>query len=498
MNSEIGICYYLAQDYKSYSFTLKPDQLSDASKFALRVIDLNRSVFGTTQYKITDTRLFSSDTIDNKIISIELADSAREQNVNSTTNNITCSITITTTTSCRNASNPHSNPCTTTITSTMWCDNEWPGGGNPFPGGGGGGGGGDIPPAFPCFLNPSYTGQTNNISNSLWPDGPPRPCPPTGTGWIPAPQGATNLYGYYYSRLAQLDSMLSINPYAVEPCDSLEILNSFGQMFQSVGNFQVPISILNRLDSIKNAVPNFDTSHLFIQNLNDAASSVVNCDFVPVKILQLPINIATGNRFTTSEFLEFFRKNLNLFATPGVIFTPYNFDGFDDAIKYNSDTINSIGAIVHIEMFPNNGSVIMSGYQNQYLPSNYISHNFTFSTLVTPKDDFHPVSGNRKFGIYTDNSGGYTFYTMGVDRISLNIFVAGSNFFDLFGNSGFEDADLLWTGMQTNMINYINSNGGSAQNYSRTNYIVRPKYEDIDKFLKGLITYQQLKDILCP
>lgn len=93
-------------------------------------------------------------------------------------------------------------------------------------------------------------------------------------------------------------------------------------------------------------------------------------------------------------------------------------------------------AVVHIDMIQG-GSVILSDYQNSYLPSNYQSHNFIFSTLVTPLDGFHPVSGNRKFGIYTDISGGFTFFTMGLDRISKNIFVAGSNFFDFFDNSGF-------------------------------------------------------------
>jgi hypothetical protein len=351
-----------------------------------------------------------------------------------------------------------------------WWQNYNPNGGGS---GGGGSGGGN---------NGSGNGGGNNNSQPVEPD----------FGLDPL----ADEHGYYYYRMAQLATLLD-NPYAALPCDSLPILNTFGQMFQSVGNFIVPLSIQNRIDSIKSATPNFDTSEFFVQSLNDGASSVVNCDFFPLKINQLPINNITGIRFTPSQFLEFFRKKIDSFSTSAAIFEPYNSGGFNDIIQNNKDTVNSLGAVVHIDM-TNDGSVILSGYQNSYLPSNYQSHSFIFSTIVTPFDGYHPVSGNRKFGIYTDNSGGFTFYTMGVDRISKNIFVAGSNVFDFFGNSGFEDADELWSGMQINMINYINSHGGSAQNYSRTNYIVRPKYATIEQFLRGQITYQQLKDILCP
>ena len=185
-------------------------------------------------------------------------------------------------------------------------------------------------------------------------------------------------------------------------------------------------------------------------------------------IFDLNRNIGYAKRFIVYEIVNRLRENIE-----------------KDLLKHWQMAY----AVVHIEMIQD-GSVILSGYQNSYLHSNYQSHNFIFLILVTPFDGFHPVSGNRKLGIYKGISGGFTFFTMGVDRISKNIFVAGSNFFDFFGNSGFEDADSLWSGMQANMINYINNHGGSAENYSRKNYVVRPKYADIDLSLRGLKTYQ--------
>jgi hypothetical protein len=41
---------------------------------------------------------------------------------------------------------------------------------------------------------------------------------------------------------------------------------------------------------------------------------------------------------------------------------------------------------------------------------------FIFSTVYTRADGFHPVNGNRGFGIRDNNDGSWTFYTMGADR----------------------------------------------------------------------------------
>ena len=66
------------------------------------------------------------------------------------------------------------------------------------------------------------------------------------------------------------------------------------------------------------------------------------------------------------------------------------------------------------------GTVVESGYTDQFDPvTNSIYDRFTFSTMHTPNDGDHPVSGNRRFGIYNDPNGGYTFYVGGLDGISV-------------------------------------------------------------------------------
>ena len=499
INDSIGFSYSLAKDYKNYPTTSTNNSVT-ASKFASAMMYLDNRVFNHQEYDISDQRI-----LNNGILVNDSSFTRRKVKISQNNENNLLALICYTNTVWTISANWHCQGCTGACDACNICvdysvsqHNEFTCNfeeiGSPGPGGvggSGGGGGGTIPYYYPC--DPSIV----TASLSVLPGGPLPSCPAPiiGTGWTPIPTGV-NHNGYYYTRMWQLDSMM-LNSFGAIPCDSLELLNTFAPMFQSVSNHKVPASVTQRLDSIKLATPNFDTSRLFVQTLNNAAGSVVNCDFFPIKISQLPIkNIQTGQRFTPSEFLEYFRKNINSFSANNVTFQPYNFNGFNDILQNNKDSSNSIGSVMHIGMVQD-GSVIVSGYQNNYSP-NYTSLNFTFSTLVTPLDGYHPVSGNRRFGIYTDINGGYTFYTMGVDRISRTIFANGDGFLSLFGPNGFEKADLLWNGMQSKVINFITANNGSAVLYTRPDYKIRPKWSDIEDFLKGTITFTQLRLKLCP
>lgn len=148
--------------------------------------------------------------------------------------------------------------------------------------------------------------------------------------------------------------------------------------------------------------------------LDNANGKVVNCDFYPLVINSLPAG------FTAKTLLEYFRKNINRFSEPECTFDPYSYsffpNSFADTARWNAFYDASVGAIVHIDISFNDGSVILSRYRNQIsINSNYENHNFMFSTLNSPLDFDHPVAGNREFGIYNtvDNLNRYFFYAMG-------------------------------------------------------------------------------------
>ena len=119
-----------------------------------------------------------------------------------------------------------------------------------------------------------------------------------------------------------------------------------------------------------------------------------------------------------------------------------------------------------------------------------ILNSFLTSYFRTRQNGFHPVSGNREFGIFVDptHPNEYAFYTMGVDRVSdiLGAIASKAKF-------GYDRADKLWTRIQEQMVAFILANGGDAEFYSPKNIKARPKWDDVEMFLKNQIDYPELK-----
>ncbi len=298
--------------------------------------------------------------------------------------------------------------------------------------------------------------------------------------------------GYYYSQIGKLQAELSYNSFTLIPCQYL-------QQFYNIGNFKVPPSVLSKVYSMYSLYASayymmpswlnssfgvFPYGQAKVQDILEAKGTVVNCDYFPVHITQLPsIN---GVVMKPNEFLEYFRLNINSFIDNSIAkFNPYIDILIDETSIWNSN--NPLGSILHLRMI-NNGSVIVSDYLNNDPFLNQAS--FTVTTLKTPLDGMHPVSGNRRFGIQVDNvNGGYTFYVSAVDRITSNLFEVPNNVLGALGApTGFDKADALWRGMQTNIINFITSpsSGGSASLYNGSPEIIaRPKFDDIKTFLQN-------------
>jgi hypothetical protein len=306
-----------------------------------------------------------------------------------------------------------------------------------------------------------------------------------------------NSKGYLFTKIDTLRNLLFNNPYFLvgSPCPFLN-------QFYWIGNFQVPLSVNNRIDSINqayinnngpNAYQNFLATPFYVRDLNSASGTVVNCDYFPLHITTLPI--VNGVRLTAEQLFDYFRRNKNQFIDTNIA----SFKAYNDGILNENDRWNSsnpLGAILHLNMI-NDGSVIVSNYWSTPDSARYI-----VSTLRSPLDGIHPVSGNRVWGITPDyNNGGYNFFTTAVDRIT-------NPFMDLFNDlgemtplpSGFEQADDLWRSMQNGMINFVTTHGGSASRYMQTREITfRPPWFFMKEFLKGNITLQQLKEAFgCP
>jgi hypothetical protein len=336
-------------------------------------------------------------------------------------------------------------------------------------------------------------GNTNNtpVMPPWWYSDPNNPA--GGGTWNPL---LMNSHGFLYARIVQLDSLLNVNKFAIEPCAELLKLLPYNRMWQEVSSFTPIPYIYNRMDSVLGVINSNNflfNQQIAQQSLDDAYGTVVNCDFFPVKITSLP----TG--MTSDSLLEYFRKNLDTFCNPVCSFSPYflyssnpnnTFFTFSDSIKFNSVRQNSLGSLIYIDISGDDGVVVLSDYHN----SNISGYSFTFTTLKAPGAFNHPVAGHRKFGIYPDPlHGGYNFYTMGVDRA----FDMVSAIVEPLVLNGGEN---LWKTMQNKMVSFINSNGGVASKFnfgSNIPYIsARPNYTAVRMFLQNQITYAELLIIM--
>jgi hypothetical protein len=186
-----------------------------------------------------------------------------------------------------------------------------------------------------------------------------------------------------------------------------------------------------------------------VHRIEDAYGPI-NLDFYPVTVTSLPV--ISGKRVTPEEFISFIRLHLNdtFIDTEFASVSPY-----DDVEAEKWKSSNPINAVIHWDMKtaggwinPDDGSVVVSEFTSQY---------WIFSTIWTPDDLAHPVSGNRQFGFTSNNDGTYTFYTRGADRIT-----------DLTGHLAaarivFGKGHQLWLSLQDKIATFVNRNSGGAK-----------------------------------
>lgn len=267
---------------------------------------------------------------------------------------------------------------------------------------------------------------------------------------------------------AEIKEQIKDKPFALvdPPCDVVK-------QWLATAKHTATQSQLDKLKTIVNTVSNPDGSIKYqdiarLQNINDAYSTVVNMDYFPVKINQLPV--VNGNRMTPEQFLNHIRTNINNFVdTSYSEFTPYHWYGVNEEGLWKSS--NPLGSVIAIDIKgPDNGSVIVTGYSPE---------KWTFSTIYDPKYDNHPVSGNRDFGYTQNNDGSFTFYTRGVDRLTDFVTTKAQE----YANIPFSQADSLWKTFQNKINAFVNSHQGNSSVSSQEIY--RPDWDKVKAVIDG-------------
>ncbi|MCA6421241.1 MAG: hypothetical protein IM568_00305 [Flavobacterium sp.] len=263
------------------------------------------------------------------------------------------------------------------------------------------------------------------------------------------------------------------------PCDQIPA-------WQSLTQFIPPQSVINKIENLDSQFFGvFD-----IQTISNAKGAAINLDYFPLTINQLPNNPSTGQQFTPTQFLNYIRRNINLFVNTDISeFSPSTITGIDESQIWYSN--NPIGAIIHINIpLPaGDGSVICSQYNTT---------SWTFTTIQVPwgvnqgQDGIHPVSGNREFGIVQNPNGSYTFFSRAADRMTdgLESIIAENG--TMFSNP-FENPDSLWNSLKIKVHNFVqNNNGSSITPSSNENRIWRPAWNKVRQYLRGEVSISEL------
>lgn len=291
--------------------------------------------------------------------------------------------------------------------------------------------------------------------------------------------------GLVKNKKVLLEITLQSKPFTTLSCSELSQLPM--NMYQEVASYPMPQSVLNKVSNIQNLSAFYSNPYFGIKLVNNAWGGIVNCDYFYIDINHLPYQ--NGVQMTADQFLEYFRTHINSFIQPGVnaSFGPYIHSippqiYLDETAIWNSAYEGSLSSIVHIDML-NDGTVIESGYNRNAITQHSW---FMFTTMVSPLDGPHPVSGNRRFGIFKSGNKWY-FYTMGVDRTNtIDVTIANA-----LTGVAFDGADELWRSVQTGVLDFFDTHQGDA--VAKHEIIARPYWIELRKFLKGQITLQQYK-----
>lgn len=333
--------------------------------------------------------------------------------------------------------------------------------------------------------------------------------------------------------LSEEDKSELLDFFNILKCDDLELFNCFRSAQQNPGSnidlfltdikqtlLTNPNSLLDGCDNLPNYtdrwfelstfdplnVPSVKTKleqlgdDYWIQTLENASNPngnwwlgapSVNMDFFGITITQFPYKPGTLTRFTPNEFFNYLQTNFatidfigegNSCYTPPTIFPPGPAKGGEFSPLNGTESANWIDGtpvttVFTIEM-ADEGNVICTKFTN--------NSSWVFSTLNAPGwleddswDGYHPVSGNRQFGLIQNPDGTFTFYTSGVDRLTS----WWHRITDATVIDAFTEADNLWKCFLDQIKEFVESNNGTVStDFDCTT--VRPKWQELKNAIK--------------
>lgn len=243
-------------------------------------------------------------------------------------------------------------------------------------------------------------------------------------------------------------------------------------------SFRPPVALqddlFNRFDvvywGLRRSDPNADPNWGYFHAIEDAAGDNLNLDRYMVWVEKLPRHPVTKDPFTAESLLTYWRTHINDFVdTNNSAFYPYGprREPLNTADQTKWLSPSPVGTVITIEISIDVGTEFASVVCSVSEP-----HRWVFSTMKTPGDFNHPVSGNREFGFYRARfreKTGFVFQTRGADRVTGSLIPEGITF---------EGADELWRSLQAKLASFIAANSGVAEVISPA-YSKRFPWDDV-------------------
>lgn len=201
-----------------------------------------------------------------------------------------------------------------------------------------------------------------------------------------------------------------------------------------------------------------------VQRVKDGAGNT-NRDFYQVRFKAAP-----GQ--TAASVFEDLRANLRdrIFRNRWV----GSFRGYDRANEEKWKSADPLGAVMTFVMVDTPG---INAPDTPYFPlpdipgtewekgsvvlSCISKTDFVFTTVTTPEDGVHPVSGSRGFGVAQDADGSIRIFTKAVDRVvDVGAYQAGAAII-------FSSGDRIWKGMLKNLVDLYQAQEPSAFNFRK-------------------------------
>ncbi|HTE09472.1 MAG TPA: RHS repeat-associated core domain-containing protein, partial [Chitinophagaceae bacterium] len=211
-------------------------------------------------------------------------------------------------------------------------------------------------------------------------------------------------------------------------------------------NFKVPLKLIE-------GTKGRDVGAI-VQDINNATGANTNFDYYTVQINKLPLGIDNGG-----ELFEKIRKNIGYFMDENT-----EFGGYSNNDRKKWESSNPLGSVMSfdakftpLKLNFDDASVITSSYYK-----NNEGGFWTFSTITSNGDGYHPISGTRQFGVSTiqgNNGISYLFYIRATDR-------ARGGMEAMLQKTVFESAEATWKTVCASVAGYVNEYGGTAQNPS--------------------------------